>query len=502
MKSTHITLVALTISSVVRAQTPLGLDTNFRQTAITVGGVSAIYPTSDGSVFISGYWRLWPGADLDWHTWGRILPNGNNDTNPLLYGPSGGDIIFFENHYYTGPSTRYDLNGIWDVSYGNRPYCPWPVPNFIGAGTGQFTIQPDGRLVVAAGGDQLGPYGVNPPGFYGAFRGELDYNCGDSTFHQLPTNDVAWCIQSLEDGRMLVSGYFTQVDGQSTGSLVRIWPDGQWDSTFHSPITGQYRGYPEAFLVQADGRIVLGGAFMIEGVQDTVGLMRILPDGALDTTFHYTTTFRFTDYPQFILAQSTVRDVEQLDDGRLLVVGNFTTVDGHQRRGIAMMDSTGHLVLDKFNGSGFGKVKSTPDDTQLYMGITDINKAPDGSLYICGGFHGFDDGITNDTNQRMICKLYGLHVGVQEQQRPVTWFTLSPNPTTDHVTVAYALPNSALNAAVVVYTLDGREVKRLAVSNQAQQVSLDLHDLAAGSYSVVLQNAGKLAGVQRLVVTP
>jgi Secretion system C-terminal sorting domain len=83
-----------------------------------------------------------------------------------------------------------------------------------------------------------------------------------------------------------------------------------------------------------------------------------------------------------------------------------------------------------------------------------------------------------------------------------TSLVLYPNPTNAQVTVQYTLAGAAQNAMLVLYNVDGREVKRLSLASQAQQVNLDLHDLAAGSYSVVLQNAGKLAGVQRMVVTP
>jgi hypothetical protein len=80
--------------------------------------------------------------------------------------------------------------------------------------------------------------------------------------------------------------------------------------------------------------------------------------------------------------------------------------------------------------------------------------------------------------------------------------TLYPNPTRIRVTVAYTLAIEAQQAALVVYNVDGREVQRIALTNQAQQVEVDLQGIAAGTYIVVLQNAGKRIGTRRLVVTP
>jgi hypothetical protein len=474
-------LVAALAATSAHGQMPLGLDTSYHQTTITHGGISATYPTADGSVFISGYWTYWPY--IDWGRWGRLLPDGGLDPDVLDYGGDGtGKIILFEGHYYTNGGKRYDLNGVFDQAYRDRPYCPWPMPIGIGDGSGEFTIQADGRLVLVGGGNVLGPYGVNPPGYFGTYRGELDYNCTDSTFHQLGTNDIAWCIESLADGRMLVSGRFTQVNGQPTGSLVRIWPEGQWDTTFHSPITGQYGGYPQTFLVQDDGKIILGGAFMVEGTQDTVGLMRIFPDGALDTSFHYATKFRFTQEPgQFILAQAAVWDIEELEDGRLMVVGVFDNIDGLIRRKIAMFDSTGHLITDVFNGEGVGGVMPPnpgPND-RPFSGLGEISKSPDGSYFISGQFKGFDDGITSDTTQLMICKLFSEHVGVAERAPGPLALRIYPNPGTSELYVTW--PG---RRTFTVHLVDGAGRSTDSAISSVGSVWLDTRGLVAGCYVV------------------
>jgi Domain of unknown function (DUF5122) beta-propeller/Secretion system C-terminal sorting domain len=438
MNNRPIVLVALFVSNLVMAQVPLGLDTTFRQTLIEEEGISAIYPLEDGRVWISGYWTYPPFWQPQ--LWGRLLEDGSMDlSTPQTSYPGVGQLERFGDHYYIDTPVRFSLDGVLDADFPYPPPPPWNTPNGLGFGAGGFLIQPDGKRVATGESLWFTPFGVNEANVHYAthrYLSEVQYL--DSTFHNGAANGSGEKIFGLPDGRMLVSGRFTQFNGQPTGSLVRIWPDGQLDTTFQSPITGALGGYPECYFAQPDGRVVLGGAFMVAGVPDTLGLIRLHTDGSLDTGFHYSTRFKDTDEPQYIIQQSTVRAIEQLEDGRFLVGGNFTEIDGYLRRNIALFDSTGHLITTAFNGQGCGLVH--PHDTTFapYSEVYSIDKAPDGSIFLSGAFHGFDDGITNDTNQRMICKLYGLHVGVQERVKVPSLLRVYPNPGSDEVHVSWS----------------------------------------------------------------
>lgn len=320
-------------------------------------------------------------------------------------------------------------------------------------------------------------FGVNTPGYCVTFRRWNNVPYLDSTFHMGKANSFARSVENLPDGRMLVGGRFTQFNGRATGSLVRIWPEGELDTTFHSPIV---RGYPNCYIHQPNGRIILGGTFVVAGDPDTMNLIRILPDGALDTTFHNHTQFHHD--PEWAIGDfaAAVADAEQLEDGRLLVGGYFTHIDGYVRRGIALLDSTGHLITNLFNGQGCGFTQSY-QDPELYSFVGGISPAPDGSIFVCGSFHGFDDGITNDTAARAIVKLYGLHVGVQEQaamrRSPLVAF---PNPTKDHLYLSWVGHTSYM---VDVFDGDGRKVSSDRTTTGSTFV--DVKRLEAGIYLVI-----------------
>ncbi|HEX8398217.1 MAG TPA: FG-GAP-like repeat-containing protein [Pyrinomonadaceae bacterium] len=96
-------------------------------------------------------------------------------------------------------------------------------------------------------------------------------------------------ILPLPDGRILVGGRFNSYNQAVTGSLVRLNADGSLDSTFNSnTIAGGDATSLNAvsvLAVQPDGKILIGGAFTLNGESVTRKLVRLNADGSLDTTF-------------------------------------------------------------------------------------------------------------------------------------------------------------------------------------------------------------------------
>src|SRR5690606_29673789 len=102
----------------------------------------------------------------------------------------------------------------------------------------------------------------------------------------------------------------------------------------------------------------------------------------------------------------------------LIVTGNFGNINGQERGGIALIDTTGSLMNDYFSGNGCGEylfqyIPSQPP-SQYYRVISKIIHAPDGSYYIYGAYNGYDDGTTNDHQQRSVSRMHGLKVSIAE----------------------------------------------------------------------------------------
>ena len=90
-------------------------------------------------------------------------------------------------------------------------------------------------------------------------------------------------IVARPDGRLLLRGTFTRIQGMPRPGLARLQADGTLDAGF-DPGTG-VDGALSSFAVQADGRILLAGTFTaFNGIART-NFARLNADGQLDTEF-------------------------------------------------------------------------------------------------------------------------------------------------------------------------------------------------------------------------
>ena len=93
-------------------------------------------------------------------------------------------------------------------------------------------------------------------------------------------------MKRLLNGKFLVAGGFTKMNGEDFPGLVRLNEAGQIDHGFHCQIADvQFGRLVMDLAVQADGRIVICGPFtMVNGVK-CQHIARLNPDGSLDDTF-------------------------------------------------------------------------------------------------------------------------------------------------------------------------------------------------------------------------
>src|SRR5207247_5953218 len=91
-----------------------------------------------------------------------------------------------------------------------------------------------------------------------------------------------------------------------------------------------------------DGKVVIGGEFThIGGVtRNFVG--RLNADGSLDTSFT----------PNIALVYGGVLSVQTEVDGKVLVAGDYTTVDGMPRKNLARLNANGSLDTSFNPGNG------------------------------------------------------------------------------------------------------------------------------------------------------
>lgn len=465
-------VATLVVATLGLAQQPFDLDIGFR-TSISQVSVSSVAPLPDGDLLISGNIRF-SGETFNRST-ARLNPDGTRDVSYPATGIGGGKLTEWQGRYYIATNTL--VRRIWPTGLLDGAFQSLNAdPRFGSLQGGDYHVYPDGRIVIS------GAHTLNDPehGFVGLYNLIWFTNTGqlDTTKHHRRCDEVIFEFEEQPDGKFLCSGTMTEYEGVPVSPVFRVHPDGGLDPSF-SPVLQSWGGAYK-FLTLADGRILAGGLFKLPGNDTIYSLLRFMPDGSIDPTFNLL-DFGVAFNPNSDLP--SVRDIHLLSDGRMIVTGWFDRIDGQTRGGIAMLSADGALLPGVFEGEGCGMYNY---NGTLYLVVAGIAPSSDGSYYIHGAYHGYDDGTTNDPTQRFVSRLYGLNVGVREQA--LLPLQLQPNPTHGPLSVTLPANQTALHAEV--HDAHGRVVwsKTLAASNGQSHV--DLSSLSEGAYvlRVHLQN--------------
>jgi uncharacterized delta-60 repeat protein len=194
-----------------------------------------------------------------------------------------------------------------------------------------------------------------------------DFNSGDAGFGNGdgPNGFInAMTVQS--DGKILIGGDFTSWNGTAINRIARLDHDGKLDLTFN-PGAGATGGIITAIAVQADGKILIGGNFETFNGIPVKGLVRLNADGSRDNQFD---SGLGTDHG--------VNSIVVLDDGSILIAGNFTSYNGITARYLAKLKSNGSINTEFMTGM-------SADNTIHSMAVQS-----DGKIIIAGNFTAFN----------------------------------------------------------------------------------------------------------------
>lgn len=323
-------------SAIVRLNTDGTKDSGFNYgTGLTGGGTNstALVYTSQNKVITSGNFTNYNGSPVS-HIVG-INDDGTLDTgfsmgsgfSPIgsrraVEQPDGKIIITGDFTSYNGTTAnriiRLNTDGSIDSTFNTGT-------GFNNFGQSAIVIQPDGKIVV----------GANSTNYNGTAIGNIvRLNADgtvDSTFNASGSGFAGGLVTDIlleASGKMLVGGYFTSYNGTTANRIIRLNADGSIDSTFNSG-TGFDSGINSySIKKQSDGKYVIGGNFTSYNGISRNGLVRLNSDGSLDTTFDIGTGFG---------SSTSVVGVNLLSGGRILVTGFFTTYNGTTANRIVML---------------------------------------------------------------------------------------------------------------------------------------------------------------------
>jgi len=408
--------------NIARINTDGSLDTTFDPGTGTDEGVYAVAVQSDGKILIGGYINTYDGTDVP--SIARLNTDGSLDTS-------------FDAG--TGPTLNSSIS--------------------------EMRIQPDGKIVVVGG------FGF----FDGIERNSVarlnaDGSVDTSFDPGMGGDNLSGVVELQPDGKIVVGGYFSYFAGVMSGSIARLNSDGTLDESF-VPGEGATGGdtNPTSVRVKEDGKILLTGNFSLYQGEPVGYFVQINADGSLDESFDNGSGAN--DYVYEALPQA---------DGKIIITGDFTAVEGASRNHIARMNADGS-VDETFNPEG-------PDGGVYFAAMQ-----TDGKIVITGYFENYNGTprygiarILNETPTNIVPDKEAGDLGIY------------PNPCNDIATID--LSHSAFNytgSNIIIRDINGKTILQQNITSTL--FPLNVASLSKGIYSLSVESKDQCV-VRRLVV--
>lgn len=278
-----------------------------------------------------------------------------------------------------GALFRLNADGTIDNTFNGSPAVPLGVGQIGGRIVFSLSVQSDNKIVIA------GRFGYHNPGINSPFINIIRLNPdgstesngagGLSTFNaNLGTGAGAEIFTlvtrtAASPGSFLISGRFLSFNGVTATRFAQIKPDGTLDLTFNHNIDQGPDGRAFGVAEAPSGQIYVGGIF--KKFNNANGpLVRLNADGTHDPSFQ----------PKFGESSSIFALAVQ-SDGKLIVAGEFSSVNGGSRKNIVRLNPDG-TTDNTFNASvTMSQPKDVPPTAVYTMLIQ-----PNGQILLGGNF--------------------------------------------------------------------------------------------------------------------
>ena len=180
------------------------------------------------------------------------------------------------------------------------------------------------------------------------------------------------CSAKDSAGNVYVCGVFSTYNGTPSVNIIKLFPDGSIDTSFNTG-TGFVGSVITIVIDPSTGKIYAGGAFITYNGSNALNIIRLNTDGQRDPTFDTTTGFN-----------STVNTIALDSSGDLYVGGLFTLYKAVNATRIVKLFSSNASIDTSFAIAG----------TTFNQGVQTIVLDSAGKLYVGGAFTTYR-GLTN-----------------------------------------------------------------------------------------------------------
>jgi uncharacterized delta-60 repeat protein len=360
-------------------------DSNFSPVlslATNNGTTNLAVPLPDGKILVGGYFRVAGGLirtqlarlnsdgtfDNSFNV--TIISTNTSSSLPTIHAilalPDG-KILIGGSFNIVNTTTR---NNLARLNADGSLDATFDIGSGFSAAVKAITLQPDGKLLV----------GGNFNSFNGVTRtcltrlnpdGSLDTSLNTTISSGFADKMNSVVLQP--DGKIFIQGTFNTVNGVLRRGLAKLNSDGTLDASFVEPGNYSLYNFMYAFAVRPDGRLYIGGFFEIRVNNQLVcqNLCRLNTDGTLDTSY-------FVSFG----TNSSVRAMYLQPDGKLMIHGSFTTVNGVNRNGTTRLLDNGSIdaTFNQTFNINYAASQSGPGS------ISSFAPLPDGGYLLPGSF--------------------------------------------------------------------------------------------------------------------
>ena len=374
-------------------------DTSFNHGAIN----NVVYSTdiqSDGKVLILGAFNSVSGSIST--SIARMNVSGTRDTtfnvgtgiSGFNFGATNKILVSSDDKIYvtapnattysgsfTGNLWRINSSGTLDTTFNtSTTVLNQPIGGFSGiASPGAYTLIQSGSSIIAAGNVfTLYKNAILSAGVMIDSTGAISssFNIGTNSTLGEGFSSAAivrtWATQS--DGKIIAGGLFTRYSGSATNAtrIIRLNRDGTRDTSF---VSGTGFNNPVSDIrIQPDGKIIATGTFTTYSGSTVNGIVRLNISGTRDTSFNTGAGFTLASQGNHCKIQP---------DGKIVVVGGFTTYSGSSINRIVRINTDGTRDTSFNVGVGFPSVAES------------VILQPDGKIVVAGQFVSYSGSTQN-----------------------------------------------------------------------------------------------------------
>jgi uncharacterized delta-60 repeat protein len=304
------------------------------------GIVEQVLQQPDGKILVCGNFTSFNGQNKGYVA--RLNNDGSVDTSftagpgywtrHMALQPDGKIVIggFFTTVEGTKRNriARLTQNGSLDMSFNPGAGCEGVLGVAIDGNADPFVmwceVLANGRILAVGNftnyntTQAYGIIAINPDG------------SRDTAFDMGSTGLDSWgrVIKPLDNGQVMVGGWFQNYRGRGANRIARINPDGSPDTTFNAFYGDKTAVY--AIVQQANGQLITSGHSLNDQGLFIREIERLNLDGSVDSTWPGFTN----DKTECLLMQT---------NGKVVVGGYFNKVNGEPRNSLARFNADGSL---------------------------------------------------------------------------------------------------------------------------------------------------------------